>query len=246
MYSVIELGSIPLVREGDDLIEIIAGALEGQGISLENGDIVAVTEKIVSKAEGRLFKLDDITPSKRATELAEKTEKDPRVVELILRESKEILHEGEFIVVETKQGIVAASAGIDQSNVEPGYAKLLPEDPDASAREIREGLEKKSGKKIGVLIVDSLGRPFRKGSIGIAIGASGVVTLWDRRGETDIFGRTLEATCVATGDLLASAASLLMGEAGEKVPVVIIRGCDFAGDGSGRDLLREKEEDVFR
>jgi coenzyme F420-0:L-glutamate ligase/coenzyme F420-1:gamma-L-glutamate ligase len=242
----IGLDNLPLIEEGDDLVDIINRALEKRGIALEDGDIIAVTEKIVSKAEGQLVKLDEIEPSEKARELAEKTEKDPGVVELILRESKEILHAGEFIVIETKHGFVCASGGIDQSNVKQGYAKLLPEDPDTSAKKIREGLEAKSGKSLGVVIVDSHGRPFRRGAIGIAIGASGIRTLWDRRGEKDIFGRTLEATCVATGDLLASAASLLMGEATEKVPVVIIRGLDFAGEGSGKDLLREKEEDVFR
>lgn len=242
----IGLDNLPLVSEGDDLVEIIDRAITDSGISLEDCDVIAITEKIVSKAEGRLVKLDDVEPSKRATELAEKAGKDSRVVELILQEAKEILHAGNFIIVETGHGIVAASAGIDQSNVPDGYAKLLPEDPDATAAKIREGLEKRTGKKLGVIIVDSLGRPFRQGAIGVAIGASGIKTLWDRRGETDIFDRTLEVTRVGIGDMLASAASLLMGEAMERVPVVIIKGVDFSGDGSGKDLIREKGEDVFR
>ncbi len=246
MYEAIGLDTIPLVGEGDDLVEIIATALAYEGVKLEDGDIVAVTEKIVSKAEGQLVRLDEIKPSEKAKKLGEKTEKDPRIVELILQESKEILHADEFIVVETRHGFVCASAGIDQSNVSGGYAKLLPADPDASAEKLREGLEAKFGKRVGVIIIDSLGRPFRRGAIGIAIGASGIKMLWDRGGEKDLFGRTLEATHVATGDLLASAASLLMGEAAEKVPVVVIKGLDFQGDGSGRDLLREKAEDVFR
>lgn len=240
------LDNLPLVSEGDDLVEIIDRAIVEKGLALEDNDIIAVTEKIVSKAEGRLVKLDGIEPSLEAREIGEKTGKDPRAVELILQESREVLHVGEFIVVETKHGSVCASGGIDQSNVPEGYAKLLPEDPDASALKIREGLEAKSGKRLGVLIVDSLGRPFRRGAIGVAIGASGVRTLWDRRGEKDIFGRTLEATRVGTGDMLASAASLLMGEARERVPVVIIKGVDFSGEGSGKEMLREKGEDVFR
>lgn len=242
----IGLGNLPLIKEGDDLVEIIGRAIEEKGVELADGDIIAVTEKIVSKAEGRLVNLDGITPTEEAERLAERAEKDPRIVELILGEAKEVLHAGEFIVIETRHGFVCASGGIDQSNIESGHAKLLPEDPDASAARLREGISAKSGRRIGVLIVDSLGRPFRRGAVGVAIGASGIKTLWDRRGETDIFGRTLEATRVATGDMLASTASLLMGEAGEKVPVVIIRGVDFIGDGSGKDLLREKEEDVFR
>lgn len=242
----IGLDNLPLVSEGDDLVEIISGALREKGLALGDGDIIAITEKIVSKAEGRLVKLDGVEPSEKARELCEKTERDERDIELILRESKEILHAGEFIVVETHHGFVCAGAGIDHSNVPEGYAKLLPEDPDASALKLREGLEKKSGKRLGVLIVDSHGRPFRRGAIGVAIGASGIKTLWDRRGDSDIFGRTLEVTRVAVGDMLASAASLLMGEASERVPVVVIKGVDFSGDGSGKDLLRGKEEDVFR
>ena len=242
----IGLDNLPLIKEGDDLVEIIASAMDEKGIALEDRDIIAVTEKIVSRAEGRLVRLDDITPSEEAVRLAEKSGKDPRLVELILRESKEILYADEFIVVETKHGFICASAGIDQSNIESGYAKLLPEDPDASAEKLRGGFESKSGKRLGVLIVDSLGRPFRRGSIGVVIGSSGIRTLWDCRGESDIFGRTLEATRVATGDCLASVASLLMGEAGEQVPVVIIKGVDFAGEGSGKDMLRDKGKDVFR
>lgn len=242
----IGLDSLPLIKGGDDLVEIISSAIDEKGTALEDGDIIAVTEKIVSKAEGRLVNLDDIMPTEEAERLAKKAEKDPRIVELILQEAKEVLHAGEFIVVETKHGFVCASGGIDQSNVEEGYVKLLPEDPDASAAKLREGLETKSGKRLGVLIVDSFGRPFRRGAIGVAIGASGIRMLWDRRGESDIFGRTLNATRVATGDMLASTASLLMGEAAEQVPVVIIKGLDFAGDGTAKDLPREKEEDVFR
>jgi coenzyme F420-0:L-glutamate ligase/coenzyme F420-1:gamma-L-glutamate ligase len=242
----IGLDNLPLVSEGDDLVLIIDRAIVEKGLALDEGDIIAVTEKIVSKAEGRLVKLDGVEPSRRAKELGEKTGKDPRDVELILRESKEVLRLGEFIVVETHHGFVCASAGIDHSNVDRGYAKLLPEDPDASAVKLREGLEAKTGKRLGVLIIDSHGRPFRKGAIGVAIGAAGVRTFWDRCGEKEIFGRTLEATRVGIGDMLASAASLLMGEARERVPVVIIKGVDFLGEGSGKDLLRDKEEDVFR
>jgi coenzyme F420-0:L-glutamate ligase/coenzyme F420-1:gamma-L-glutamate ligase len=242
----IGLDNLPLVSKGDDLTLIIIDALNELGIALEDSDIIAVSEKIVAKAEGRLVKLDEIEPSEKAIELAEKSEKEPEGVELILQESKEVLHVGEFIVVETHHGFVCASAGIDHSNVQEGYAKLLPEDPDASAAKLREGLEKKSGKRLGVLIVDSHGRPFRRGAIGVAIGASGIKTLWDRRGDNDLYGRALEVTRVAIGDMLASAASLLMGEASERVPVVVIKGVDFAGVGTGKDLLREKDEDVFR
>jgi len=246
MYKAIGLDNLPLIKEGDDLVGIITRAISEKGITIEDRDIVVVTEKIISKAEGRLVRLDRVTPSKDAKRLAERTGKDPRIVELILGESKEILWADDFIVVETKHGFICTNAGIDQSNIEDGFAKLLPENPDASAEKLREGIEAKSGKRIGVLIVDSWGRPFRNGSVGVAIGASGIRTLWDRRGEKDIFGRKLEVTRVALGDCLASAASLITGEAWEQVPVVIIKGVDFAGAGDAKDLLREKEEDVFR
>lgn len=242
----IGLDNLPLIKEGDDLVEIINRAINEKEIVLEDRDIIVVTEKIISKAEGRLFRLDSVIPSKEAKRLAERTEKDPRIVELILNESKEILWAEDFIVVETKHGFICANAGIDQSNIEDGFAKLLPEDPDASAEKLRDGIEAKFGKRIGVLIVDSWGRPFRNGSVGVAIGASGIKTLWDRRGEKDIFGKRLEVTRVALGDCLASAASLITGEAGEQIPVVIIKGVDFAGDGKAGDLLRGKEKDVFR
>jgi coenzyme F420-0:L-glutamate ligase/coenzyme F420-1:gamma-L-glutamate ligase len=243
----IAIRGIPIVREGDDLVKIISTALRNKEIELKDGDIIVITEKIVSKAEGRIVELEEVRPSGRAEELAKATGKDPRIVELILRESKDLLGIGEnFIIVETKQGFVCANAGIDQSNIEEGKAKLLPEDPDKSAERIRKGLEEMSGRRLGVVIADSWGRPFRCGSIGVAIGASGIRALWDRRGEKDIYGRELQVTRVAVGDCLASMASLLLGEARERVPCVVIRGLDFMGEGKAGELLREKEKDIFR
>jgi coenzyme F420-0:L-glutamate ligase/coenzyme F420-1:gamma-L-glutamate ligase len=238
---------IPLIKKGDDLVEIIYDALEKEKIRLKDGDVVILTEKIVSKSEGREIALDKIEPSSKAKDLAKTVGKDPKIVELILRESKEILGLGEnFILVETKHGFVCANAGIDQSNIEKGKAKLLPENPDKSAEKIRRKLEEKTRKKIGVVIVDSWGRPFRYGSVGVAIGASGVVTLLDRRGEKDIFGKELQVTRVALGDCVASMASLIFGEAREMVPVVIVRGLNILGKGSAKELIRRKEEDIFR
>ncbi|MDI6655757.1 MAG: coenzyme F420-0:L-glutamate ligase, partial [Candidatus Hydrothermarchaeota archaeon] len=229
--EIIGLDNLPLIRDGDDLVEIISSALKEKRIALEDNDIVAVTEKIVAKAEGRLADLDEVKPSRRAIALSRKTGKDPRIVELILRESKEVLRTGKnFIIVETKQGFVCANAGIDQSNVEKGKAKLLPRSPDKSAKRIRRGLEEKTGKKIGVVIMDSSGRPFRYGTVGVAIGASGIRVLWDRRGDKDLFERELQITRVAIADCLASAANLIMGEASEKTPVAIIRGLNFLGN----------------
>lgn len=243
----IELENIPLIKEGDSLAEIILRALKEKDIALEDTDIVVVTEKIVAKAEGRLVSLSSIKPSRKALELAKITGKDPRLVELILRESREILRVGNnFIIVETKQGFICANAGIDQSNVTPGMAKLLPENPDKRAAKIKKGLEDATGKKLGVLIVDSFGRPFRRGSVGVALGASGVKALWDRRGEKDLYGRELQVTRVAIVDCLASAAALLLGDAREKVPVVVIKGLNLVGNGKAAELLRPKDEDVFR
>lgn len=247
MLSVIGLDNMPLVREGDDMVELIHRAIQEKKITLDEGDIVAVTEKIVAKSEGNLVNLKDIVPSQRAVKLAKETGKNPRIVELILRESKEILCTGaNFILVETKHGFVCANAGIDLSNVEPGKAKLLPSNPERSADRIRRGLERRCGKGIGVIIVDSFGRPFRHGTVGTAIGASGVKTLWDRRGERDIYDRELKITRVGVGDCLASAAALLLGDGAEQTPVVVIKGLKFGGNGTAQELVREKKGDIFR
>lgn len=243
----IGLENISLIEEGDDLVEIIFSALKDKGIELEDNDIIAVTEKIVAKAEGRVVDLTTVKPSKKAEKLAKTTGKDPRIVELILKESKEILGVGkDFIVVETRHGFICANAGVDQSNISAGKAKLLPINPDRSAELIRRGLEEKSQKRLGVIVVDSWGRPFRYGSIGVAIGVSGIKALWDRRGEKDLFGRELEVTRVAIADCLASVASLILGEAKEKIPAVVIKGFNFSGEGKASDLIRLKEEDIFR
>ena len=245
--EIIPLKHIPFVEEGDDLAELILSALQKENLELQDGDVVVVTEKIVARAEGREVELSSVTPSEEARRFARETGKDPRVVQLILDESKEVLATGEnFIIVETKHGFVCANAGRDQSNVREGKAKLLPADPDKSAREIRRRLEQATGRRIGVVICDSFGRSFRLGSVGVAIGCSGIRALWDRRGERDLLGRTLKVTRVAVADCIASAANLVMGEAGEGVPVAIVRGLDVLGDGSGKDLLRPKERDVFR
>jgi coenzyme F420-0:L-glutamate ligase/coenzyme F420-1:gamma-L-glutamate ligase len=243
----IPLDNLPLIKKGDNLGELIIRALMTKDMSLKEGDIIAVTEKIVATAEGRVVPLKSISPSGQANELAAATGKDPRIVELILRESDEILRVGDnFIIVVTKHGYVCANAGIDQSNIEPGNAKLLPINPDKSAAKIRSTLEEKYAVKLGVIVVDSLGRPFRRGSVGVALGCSGVRALLNMRGEKDLYGKELMVTRVAIADCLASSANLLMGEAGEKIPVVIIKGLNYQGDGRALDLLRTKTEDMFR
>jgi len=238
---------LPLIKEGDDLAELILRALDRSGITLEDDDIVLITEKIVSKSQGRLVDLKTVIPSEEAVALADTTEKDPCIVELILWESREIVLTGpNFIITETVDGFVCANAGIDASNVEEGTVKLLPSDPDRAAEEIRQKIEKTLGKRFGVVISDSFGRPFRTGSVGVAIGASGLTTLWDRRGETDLYGRELENTRVAVADCIASAANLVTGDGSEGIPVAVIKGLKFTGVGQASDLIRPKEEDLFR
>ncbi|MEE8358112.1 MAG: coenzyme F420-0:L-glutamate ligase [Candidatus Hydrothermarchaeales archaeon] len=238
---------LPMIKKGDPIPELILASLEKEGLDLDENDIIVVTEKIVSKSDGRLIDLNTVTPSEKAKKLAEKTDKDPRLVELILKESNEILKVGEnFIITETKQGLICANAGIDSSNIEEGKAKILPENPDKTASEIRKTIREKTGKDIGIIISDSFGRPFRYGSMGVAIGASGVNMLWDRRGEKDLYGRVLETTRISVGDSLASLANLVSGDADEKTPVVLIKGGEFRGNGKASDLLREKDKDIFR
>ena len=217
------LPGIPFVRPGDDLVSIILPSLQQAGISLADGDILVLAQKIVSKAEGRLVDLAHVAPSEAAIKLAAATEKDPRLVELILRESNEVLRSRPgSIIVEHRLGFVCASAGIDHSNVqgEGEWVLLLPENPDASAQRIRSGLEVASGKHLGVMIIDSHGRAWRLGTVGVAIGLAGMPGLVDMRGQPDLFGYTLRITLIGAADELAAAASLVMGQAAEGTPVV--------------------------
>ncbi|AEF96721.1 coenzyme F420-0:L-glutamate ligase [Methanotorris igneus] len=213
---------------------------------LEDGDVIVIAETLISKVEGNILKKEDIKPSKEAIELAKKLGKEPEVMHVILDEAKEIVKIGKnFIITETKHGFVCANSGVDESNVDG--IKPLPKNPDESAEKIRKEIEKITKKKVGVIISDSVGRPFRKGAVGVAIGVSGILALWDRKGEKDLFGRELRTTEVAIADELASMANVVMGEANEGIPVVIIRNAPVPfGNGKGKDLIRKKEEDVFR
>ena len=244
------LQNIPLIEPGDDLAGIILSALESSSQSLETGDILVLAQKIVSKAEGRLVKLATVTPSPAALELAATSGKDPRLAELVLRESKTILRARQgSVIVEHRLGFVCANAGIDQSNVAGSdeWALLLPLDPDQSAAQIRAKLEAASGKQIGVLIIDSHGRAWRFGTVGTTIGVSGLPALVDLRGETDLSGYTLKITVLGAADELAAAASLMMGQAAEGTPVVHVRGFPYPlREGSLKELLRPKEQDMFR
>ncbi len=242
---------IPEIRQGEDLAQTIWQSLERVGLPLENGDILVVAQKAVSKAEGLVIALYDVEPSPEAQRVARTVGKDPRLVEVILRESREVLRTArDRLIVENRQGLICANAGVDRSNVSQARGpavSLLPPDPDASAQGIRQGIKRLSGKEVAVVISDSHGRPFRKGCVGVAIGAAGLASLWDRRGQEDLFGRRLASTEVALADLVASAALLAMGEADEGTPVVLVRGApNPPGYGPARDLIRSKQEDLFR
>lgn len=248
------LEGIPLIAPGDDLVDVIIRSLELSKVELVDDDIIILAQKIVSKAEGRLVKLAAVTPSRHAEDLAKKTEKDARLIELVLQESSEVLrYRPGVIIVEHKRGFVCANAGIDHSNVlgddqnSDEWVLLLPIDPDSSAEVLRRGLEEISGKSLGVMIIDSHGRAWRLGTVGVVIGISGVPGLVDLRGEKDLFDYELRVTQVGAADELAAAASLLMGQAAEMTPVVHARGFPYQlRDANLNELLRPKEQDLFR
>lgn len=245
----IGLETIPIVREGDDIGELICKAAEREGISIQDGDIIVISHIIVSRAEGRVVDLAQVEPSEFARTVAREMNKDPRLVEVVLRESKSIVRMGDgHLICETKHGFVCANAGVDRSNV-PGEDRvaLLPEDPDRSARRIRERIRELTGKEVAVIISDTHGRPLRRGVINVAIGVAGMEPIWDRRGDVDLFGYVLRVTQVAVADELASAAELLMGQAGEGIPVVIIRGYKYrpSEQATARELIRPREQDLF-
>jgi coenzyme F420-0:L-glutamate ligase/coenzyme F420-1:gamma-L-glutamate ligase len=248
------LEGIPLIQPGNDLLAIIESALEKTGIALQNGDVLVLAQKIVSKAEGRLVNLAQVTPSPRAINLARQVDKDARLVELVLQESREVLRTRPgTVIVEHRLGFVCANAGIDHSNVagigDEGqeWVLLLPQDPDASAQHLRKGLEENTGKRLGVVIIDSHGRAWRHGTVGVAIGVSGLPALVDLRGCPDLFDYTLRITQVGAADELAAAASLMMGQAAEGTPVVHVRGFPYPlREGSLSELLRPRELDLFR
>jgi coenzyme F420-0:L-glutamate ligase/coenzyme F420-1:gamma-L-glutamate ligase len=246
------LAGVPLIREGDDLADVVLTALARSNLALEPGDAIVLAQKIVSKAEGRMVMLDGVEPSARAIEIASASDKDPRVVELILAESDEVLRvRPGVVIVSHRLGFVAANAGIDQSNigngVEDDRVLLLPVDPDATCRRVREALFARTSTDVAVLIIDSIGRAWRNGTVGTAIGVSGMAGLLDLRDTPDLFGRTLKTSELGLADELASAASLIMGQAGEGRPIVLARGLPYARrDGSARELIRPRHMDLFR
>jgi coenzyme F420-0:L-glutamate ligase/coenzyme F420-1:gamma-L-glutamate ligase len=244
---VIGVGGLPDIGPGDDLAALIQRAAEGQATPLEAGDVVVVTQKIVSKAEGRVVALADIEPGPEAVRLAAEAGKDPRLVELILRESRRIVRRaGPVLITETWHGFVCANAGIDASNVGQGVVSLLPEDPDRSAAAIRAGLRERTGLLLPVIISDTFGRPWREGHTNVAVGLVGMALYADYVGQTDPHGYELRVSSLAVADELSAAAELVMGKL-SGVPVAIVRGYEYPkGCGAARDMVRPPERDLFR
>lgn len=245
--QIIPLAGLPEIQPRDDLSSLIAAATKSSSISIAANDIFVVAQKIVSKSEGRVVRLDSVHPSDRAVAWARENKKDPRVVELVFRESRSILKiERGIIVAETRHGFICANAGVDLSNVAPGSAVLLPEDPDRSARELCSALSSKFSAHTPVIISDTFGRPWRNGLTNVALGVAGIAPLLDYRGTPDATGRHLQATIIALADEIASAAELVMGKA-SNIPVVIVKGIPHtSAEGSAADLIRPKSEDLFR
>lgn len=247
--SIIPVAGLPLVAPGDDIAALIISGLNADDETLIDGDVLVIAQKIISKAEDRYVNLDSVAPSKEAVALARETGKDPRLVELILQESKAVVRRRPgVIIVEHRLGIIHANAGIDQSNIEgEDRVLLLPEDPDASASDIRMRLMQHFDIELAVIINDSSGRAWRNGVVGYAIGCSGINPLVDLRGTEDLYGRRLAVTEVAVADEVACAASIMMGQAKEAIPAVIIRGACLERSGGGMAvLIRDPAEDLFR
>ncbi|MBI5958472.1 MAG: coenzyme F420-0:L-glutamate ligase [Chloroflexi bacterium] len=248
--TLVGLPGIPNIQPGDDLARLITGSLAQADLVLEAGDILVITSKLVSKAEGRFVDLRTVVPSARAVEVAQLTRKDPRLVELILQESSAISRmRGEVLIVRHRLGFTLANAGIDHSNVGRDgeeWVLLLPEDPDESAQHIRQAIHDLTGTAPGIVISDSFGRPFRVGTVGTAVGLAGLPAAWDMRGMTDLYGRVLQVTVTGLGDEIAAAAGLILGQAAEGIPVALVRGLKLpVGDGHAAELVRPAEQDLY-
>jgi len=250
--AVVPLRGLPLIGAGGDLVGLIASALKSNEVTLRAQDVLVVAQKIVSKAEGRVVDLATIEPSARALALAAEVDKDPRLVEVILSESVRVVRARRgVLIVEHRLGFIMANAGVDQSNVAPAdgstHVLLLPENPDRSAETLRRGLARVTGTDVAVVINDSFGRPWRQGTASVAIGVAGLPALIDLRGRPDLFGRRLEVTVIGFADEVAAAASLLMGQADEAQPVVLIRGLSWsAPESTAASIIRSPNEDLFR
>jgi coenzyme F420-0:L-glutamate ligase/coenzyme F420-1:gamma-L-glutamate ligase len=250
VIEIIGVQNLPLITERDNLAELICNAARKQKTPLQERDVIVITHVAVSKAEGNVINLDGITPSKRAHDIALRTQKEAELVEVILRETKEIVRIGpNSLITETKNGIVCANAGVDRSNVEgERNVVLLPKDPDVSAQKIRRDIGRLSGCDVAVIISDTHGRPLRMGEINVAIGVAGIKPIRDRRGEKDLFGYELRIKQTAVADELSSAAELVIGQANEGIPVAIIRGYNYQAteNATAKELARSKDKDLFR
>lgn len=247
--QIIGIEGLPIIKTGDNLAELVCKAAEKQGTPVRDGDILVVTHVIVSRAEGKIVNLDDVVPSEFAKSIAAQYDKDPAMVEVVLRESKSIKRMGDGkLITETKHGFVCANSGVDKSNV-PGerIVALLPDDPDASAEKIRQEIKRLTGCDVAVIISDTHGRPLREGEINVAIGVAGIKPIKDRRGEKDLFGYVLRVKQTAVADELSSAAELVIGQADEAVPVAIIRGYKYpkSENAKATELIRPPEKDLF-
>ena len=248
--SIVGLEGFPMVKAGDNVAELIVAVAEKENVPFDDGDIVVVGHKIVSKAEGRTMRLKEVKPSSRAKELSKLTLRDPRLVELVLREAKRVVKATkEILIVENRSGFVCVNAGIDKSNVEGEDAYvLLPADPDKSAREIHSQIRKLTGKNVAVVICDTYSRPFRRGQVEFAIGVAGMKLFRDYRGKKDLVGYVMQVKNSAIADEIASAAELLMGQGNEGIPAVIVKGLNAAKmteDTSVSELIMSKQEDLF-
>ena len=246
--ELIGIAGLPEIKQGDDLTRLFLDAVNEQKVDLEDGDVIVFTSKVVSKSEGRVVDLASVQVSEEAERIARETDKDPRIVQLVLDESNRIERMmRNHIIVESKHGFVCANAGVDESNVEEGKAVLLPNDPQRSARQLKTELEARSGRAIAVLIADSFGRAFRDGVTGVCVGVSGIPALVDRRGEEDRFGKIAEITKEAIADEICAAANLVMGEFKEGIPIVIVRGLTLERcERDINELLFSREDDLFR
>lgn len=245
--QIIPLMGLPEVVLGDDLARLLVEAAQRQRLVIKQGDVFVVAQKVVSKAEGRIVRLDSVKPSEQAEQWAAEYQKDPRVIEVVLREASSIVRmEHGVIIAKTRHGFVCANAGVDVSNVPGGTALLLPEDPDRSARTLQEQLARAFGVHVAVIISDTFGRPWREGLVNVALGVAGMMPLVDYRGQRDAHGKMLQATVIALADELAAASGLVMGKL-NRVPAAVLQGLAISqGGGSGRDFIRPAERDLFR
>jgi coenzyme F420-0:L-glutamate ligase/coenzyme F420-1:gamma-L-glutamate ligase len=247
--QIIPVQGLPLIKEGDDIAQMIGNAAEKQGTPVQDGDVIVITHVMVSKAEGNIINLDMVQPSEFAETIAKQSEKDPALVEVVLREAKSIARMGNGnIITETKHGWFCANSGVDRSNVSgERNVALLPTDPDKSAAEVRKKIKEIIGKDVAVIISDTHGRPLRDGEINVAVGAAGFKSIRDRRGEKDLYGYTLRVKRTAIADELASAAELVIGQANEGIPTAIIRGYPYpkSEDAKATELIRPKEKELF-